>query len=43
MVGYKLKPGIGTKSSEPKWGSTRHAVMGSPTNNQYSIPGVNES
>ena len=43
MVRYKLKPSIGTKSHEPKWSSTRHGVIGNPTNNQYLIPGINKS
>ena len=33
MVRFKLKPSIGTKSHEPKWSSTRHAVDG----NSYLI------
>merc|ERR1711966_396870 len=32
MVRFKLKPSIGTKSHEPKWSSTRHAVVGNSTN-----------
>ena len=40
MVRYKLKPSIGTKSHEPKWGSTRHRIVGNPTDNQYYIPSV---
>ena len=43
MVRYKLKPSIGTKSHEPKWSSTRHKVIGNPSNNQYYIPSVNKS
>ena len=43
MVRYKLKPSIGTKGHEPKWSSTRHKVVGKPTNNQYFIPSVNKS
>ena len=40
MVRFKLKPSIGTKSHEPKWSSTRHAVVGNSTNNQYYIPSI---
>ena len=40
MVRYELKPSIGTKSHEPKRSSTRHKVIGNPTNNQYYIPSV---
>ena len=40
MVIYKLKPSIGTKSHEPKWSSTRHRIVGNPTDNQYYIPSV---
>ena len=43
MVRYKLKPSIGTKGHEPKWSSTRHKVVGKPTNNQYFIPSVNKN
>ena len=43
MVRYKRKPSIGTKSHEPKWSSTRHKVVGKPTNNQYFIPSVNKN
>ena len=43
MVGYKLKPNIGTKNHEPKWNSTRHEVIGGTTNNQYLIPSINQS
>ena len=42
MVRYKLKPSIGTKGHEPKWSSTRHTAIGSPTNNKYLIPGINK-
>ena len=40
MVRYKLKPGIGTKSHEPKWSSPLHKVVGNPTDNQYHIPSL---
>ena len=40
MVRYKLKSNIGTKSPKPKWSSTRHRIVGSPTDNQYYIPSV---
>ena len=43
MVRYRLKPSIGTKSHEPKWSSTRHKVIGNPTNNTYVIPSINKS
>ena len=43
MVRYKLKPSIGIKSHEPKWSSTRHKVVGNPTNNQYLAPSINKS
>ena len=42
MFRYKLKPSIGTKSHEPKWSSTRHRMVGNPTDNQYSIPSNNK-
>ena len=41
MVRYKLKPSIGTKSHEPKRSSTRHKVIGNPTDNQCCIPSIN--
>ena len=43
MVRYKLKPSIGTKSHEPKWSSTRHKVIGNPTNDKYVIPSINKN
>ena len=43
MVRYKLKTSIGTKSHEPKWSSTRHKVIGDPTNNQYFVPSIDKS
>ena len=42
MVRYKLEPSIWTKSREPKWSSTRHKVIGNPTNNTNVIPSINE-
>ena len=42
MVRYKLKPRIGTKGHEPKWSSTRHKVIGNPTNNKQFIPSINK-
>ena len=43
MVRYKLKSSIGTKSHEPKWSSTRHKVIGNPTNNKYFVTSINKS
>ena len=42
MVRYKFKPSIGTKGHEQKWSSTRHTVIGNPTNNKYFLPDINE-
>ena len=40
MARFKLKPSIGTKSHEPKLNSTRHKIVGNPTDNQYFISSV---
>ena len=38
MFIVKLKPSIGTKGHEQKWGSTRHNIVGNAVDNQYVFP-----
>ena len=42
MVRVHVKPKLGAKGHEPKWSSTRHKVIGNPTN-QYFIPSIHKS
>ena len=39
LVRFNPKPTVGTKGHEPKWSSTRHAVV-DITGNQYFIPSI---